>query len=705
MAIKHFGTKYRDVLFGTDGKDDYFYGYEGDDKFYSSTGKDTYDGGKGSDTVSYDYAATGVVLNLDSGVGIAGEAQGDKYTSIENVNGSRYSDTIWGSDDGNRIHSRGGNDWVYAGNGDDYVTGSYGNDWLFGGADDDRVYGGNDDDRIYGGSGDDILEGGRGADRIYGGSDIDTIRYYGSNAGVTVDLAARTASGGDATGDYFYSIENVTGSYWYADELTGTDGNNVLDGLRGDDVFHGTRGSDTIIGGFGADTLDYSGLTYGIDVDLAEGTVEKTFDGTDTVSGVETVIGTNSFDRFHGSTGSDTFRGLDGNDTFYGSAGADEFYGGAGRDSVDYASSGAAVTVVLEEGSGYNGDADGDSYSSIANVYGSAYGDTLEGDGGTNSLHGRSGDDTLVGEGGNDYLSGGTGSDTLIGGAGDDTLVGDGLGNFVADTLIGGEGFDTIVYDTAFQTDGLTVDLAAGTASDGDTLYGIEGVNILANNWNVFGDNVDNRFEVVGVGNSFDGRGGDDVFVAKSYVSTGPQTGNSFDGGAGTDTVDYSISGSFYVSGQGIEIDLDDGTAQELDYPQALEDEFTSIENVVGSNRADRIFGDDGANDIDGAMGDDLINGRDGDDVLTGGWGNDTFVFDHRDSGEDDTITDFTIGDDRIDLDNTEISDWADLQDAGDGDYFEQVGANVVIHSSDEDTITLLNTRIEDLGQNDFIFA
>ncbi len=704
MAIKHFGTKYRDILFGTDGKDDIFYGYEGDDKFYSSTGKDTYYGGEGSDTVSYDYAATGVVLNLDSGVGIAGEAQGDKYTSIENVNGSRYSDTIWGSDDGNRIHSRGGNDWVYAGNGDDYVTGSYGNDWLFGGADDDRVYGGNDDDRIYGGSGDDILDGGRGADRIYGGSDVDTVRYYSSNGGVTVDLTAGTASGGDATGDYLSSIENVTGSYWYADELKGTDGDNVLDGLRGDDVFHGTRGSDTIIGGIGADTLDYSGLTRRVEVDLAEGAVEKS-DGTDTVSGIETVIGTNSFDRFHGSAGSDTFRGLDGSDTFYGSGGADNFYGGAGTDTVNYWSSNEAVSVNLDEGSGSGGDADGDRYFSIANVQGSAYGDTLEGDDGANHLQGGSGDDLLVGEVGNDSLSGGSGSDTLIGGIGDDILIGDGLSNFVADTLIGGEGFDTVVYDSGFSTDGITVDLAAGTASDGDTLSGIEGVNIVANNWSVSGDDVDNRFEVYGVGNTFEGRGGDDVFVAKSYVSFGAQTGNDFDGGAGTDTVDYSHSGSFYVSGLGIEIDLDDGTAEELGYPQALEDELTSIENVVGSNRADRIFGDDGANDLDGAMGDDLINGRDGDDTLTGGWGDDVFVFDHRDSGEDDIITDFTIGDDRIDLDNTEVSNFADLQNANDGDYFEQVGADVVIHSSDADTITVLNTLIGDLSQDDFIFA
>ncbi|NIY79277.1 hypothetical protein HCZ23_07320 [Celeribacter sp. HF31] len=58
-----------------------------------------------------------------------------------------------------------------------------------------------------------------------------------------------------------------------------------------------------------------------------------------------------------------------------------------------------------------------------------------------------------------------------------------------------------------------------------------------------------------------------------------------------------------------------------------------------------------------GGAGNDTLNGRNGDDVLvdgagadrlTGGYGNDIFVT--SEDGETDTITDFNIGDDRLDL-------------------------------------------------------
>ena len=55
---------------------------------------------------------------------------------------------------------------------------------------------------------------------------------------------------------------------------------------------------------------------------------------------------------------------------------------------------------------------------SIENVYGSAFGDTLMGDSGSNVLSGRNGDDILAGRGGDDELWGGNGADTFIFGDG-----------------------------------------------------------------------------------------------------------------------------------------------------------------------------------------------------------------------------------------------------------------------------------------------
>jgi Ca2+-binding RTX toxin-like protein len=51
------------------------------------------------------------------------------------------------------------------------------------------------------------------------------------------------------------------------------------------------------------------------------------------------------------------------------------------------------------------------------------------------------------------------------------------------------------------------------------------------------------------------------------------------------------------------------------------------VENVMGSNYADKLIGDDGPNRINASCGDDLVNGGGGSDTLIGGLGDDTFVF------------------------------------------------------------------------------
>src|SRR3546814_19261885 len=76
----------------------------------------------------------------------------------------------------------------------------------------------------------------------------------------SVDLASNTATGGDAEGDSFNSIENVIGSSG-SDTLTGNSGDNVLDGGLGDDIIDGGNGNDTLIGGGGADKLIGGGGT------------------------------------------------------------------------------------------------------------------------------------------------------------------------------------------------------------------------------------------------------------------------------------------------------------------------------------------------------------------------------------------------------------------------------------------------------------
>ena len=61
-----------------------------------------------------------------------------------------------------------------------------------------------------------------GADALDGGTGTDAADYSGSAAGVTVDLATGTGTGGDAEGDTLSGIENLLGS-GLADMLTGND--------------------------------------------------------------------------------------------------------------------------------------------------------------------------------------------------------------------------------------------------------------------------------------------------------------------------------------------------------------------------------------------------------------------------------------------------------------------------------------------------
>ncbi|MGA0539643.1 M10 family metallopeptidase C-terminal domain-containing protein [Neotabrizicola sp. VNH66] len=183
-----------------------------------------------------------------------------RYFGNDNNNlmvGSKYDDILIGLD---------GNDSLYGGDGDDQLNGddlsymgyrpSAGgfDDYLSGGNGNDSLYGNWGSDTLFGGMGDDLLSGDKGADQLHGGAGRDTIDYEASTGGVKINLGNGTASGGDAEGDIFSSIENVNGSN-YADALTGDLYDNRLSGREGNDTLLGAGGHDTLIGGWGNDVL------------------------------------------------------------------------------------------------------------------------------------------------------------------------------------------------------------------------------------------------------------------------------------------------------------------------------------------------------------------------------------------------------------------------------------------------------------------
>ena len=88
-----------------------------------------------------------------------------------------------------------------------------------------------------------------------GGVGVDGVFYYGSDAGVSVNLRSGTSSGGYAEGDTLVSIENLSGSH-FDDILVGNVENNLLRGGSGNDHIYGGEGNDTIAGDKGYDVLE-----------------------------------------------------------------------------------------------------------------------------------------------------------------------------------------------------------------------------------------------------------------------------------------------------------------------------------------------------------------------------------------------------------------------------------------------------------------
>ncbi len=162
------------------------------------------------------------------------------------------------------------NNLIIGGSGNDTLRGLGGNDSLSALGGDDELFGGDDNDNLDGRDGADLLDGGSGFDRA---------DYRFSPAGVTVDLGENTASGGDAEGDSFVSIEGIRGSAFDDDLTAADDANTTLFGNDGDDTLVGSNladslvggdGADSIVGGAGADSIDGGGgndLIFGDDDD------------------------------------------------------------------------------------------------------------------------------------------------------------------------------------------------------------------------------------------------------------------------------------------------------------------------------------------------------------------------------------------------------------------------------------------------------
>ncbi|NJO35488.1 MAG: calcium-binding protein [Rhodospirillales bacterium] len=267
-----------------------------------------------------------------------------------------------------------GNNLYVTADGKDTISGGAGNDTI-------RSYG--EDDLIQGGDGNDLISAGIGADTVDGGEGIDTITFDESGRAVSLDLSQGIGLTQDAQGDVYINIENVTGSR-FSDLITGSAGANEIDGLAGNDVVYGHGGNDivrgntgddqlfgdqganssvigndilygdegddtlsgdggidTFFGGEGFDSVSYKTATAAVIASLETNVVQTweyyngTYGYTETMTGVEGLIGSNFNDSLTGDTGDNRLEGGLRNDTIKGGRGADVYVYALG-DGSDY---------------------------------------------------------------------------------------------------------------------------------------------------------------------------------------------------------------------------------------------------------------------------------------------------------------------------------------------------------------------------------
>ncbi|MEX0309763.1 MAG: Calx-beta domain-containing protein, partial [Tateyamaria sp.] len=459
----------------------------------------------------------------------------------------------------------------------------------------ERIRGTNNEDTFIGAEGRQIFRGFGGDDDFDGGAgDSDLVDYRRDAADlgsleVGIDVSLAAGSGTDTYGDTdtYTNIEQIRGSNFddtivgdsNSNRLRGADGddtidsfggaNNSISGERGNDIifargdddfaeggegndeitFFGVGGSanpglgsDTIIGGTeGFFSIEYFGVGETLTIDTALGTTELAGGDVDTFTNIRNV---------GGGDGDDTLLGDDADERqeFFTSLG-DDFIDGRGgdRDWLIYdARDETTITVDFSTGTATGDFAGTDTFVNIE------------------AVRGTSGDDTFIG--GDQEITiyqGLDGVDSYAGGSGQDRL------SFTFDDNRGG-------------LDGVIVDLAAGTATDGfgndETFTSIEQVISTDQDDTLDGNAEANVLIGLDGSDNIDGREGNDEIFAGFGIDT-------ITGGTGSDLIGGRIA------------ELDGDTITDFEFEDRIavyDDDF----NLIGANTA--IVGNELRIDIDG---------------------------------------------------------------------------------------------------------
>lgn len=701
-----YGSSGDDIIDGGAGNDQ-FSSHGGDDLFTGGTGNDTFDlrnysgtititdftAGDGSeDRINLDGQGSGwqsvgidmpqtfedlLALMTQVGADTHITFNSDIKVVLQNVNKGdliaedffKYApDLTQGTDGTDHFYMRNETDDILGGGGGrDYIDGDGGNDTISGGDDRDILWGGRGNDALDGGSGNDKLYGDEGNDTLTGGTGDDQFMFSGAFGTDTVtdftqgtdildfsiydvyDVTLSVVLNDDANGNAVLNvttdhnnytggtltIEGVSSSELTVDDftgriaqnlfgdagintITGTSGNDslygstaedIIDAGAGDDFIQGYGGDNVITGGTGNDTFQLNvqaGITTITDFTAGNASVDRidlnAFQGMlydvdipgsfSALQALMTQVGTDTHITFRSDIklvlqNVDMNNLIDGDFTNYGP----NTQGTDGDDVLN----GGYLSVTIDAGAGddiVNGG------EGAATIYGGDGNDIISAGSGGSYVEGGTGNDTITGGERADEIHGGTGTDNIKGGHGNDLLNGgDG-----ADSVLGGTGSDIL-------NGGAGNDWIRGESGD-DTLDGGDGRDKL------FGEAGNDRLDG-GVSNDMMiGGEGDDTYVVDHGSDQVIESADE-----GTDTVESTIG---YTLGDNVENLTLTGT-------NAIDGTGNSADNVIVGNTADNV-----------------IDGGAGNDTMTGGSGADTFVVSA--DNDADTITDFAVGTDKIDL-------------------------------------------------------
>ena len=414
--------------------------------------------------------------------------------------------------------------------------------------------------------------------------------------------------------------------------LTGSKNFSVLlESMPGNDVLVGTS--------FTNDTVTYASATAPVTVSLAIAAPQNTLGaGTDTLTSVEHLIGSAFNDKLTGNSTFNTLDGGAGNDSLNGAAGADTLIGGSGNDS--YFIDNKKDVVVEKHNEGTDHVSSSITYTLPVNVENLTLigASALNGTGNflANKMVGNSAANRFIGGAGFDLLDGSAGNDTLDGGAGKDTLIG-GAGK---DIMIGGSGDDSYSVDNV--SDVVTEDANAGTDLVSSSVSYLLPINV-------------ENLTLTGTA-ALNGTGND-----QANVMVGNAANNQLNGGSGADILIGGRGNDSYIIdnasdmvterlNEGIDIVSSSVTYTLSANVENLSLTGTTAINGNGNGLANNLKGNTAANRLIGGGGNDTLDGGTGKNILIGGTGKDIFKL--TTTGHIDSITDFVVNDDTIQLEN-----------------------------------------------------